>query len=167
MIRPGARVAVVGCGLGRDAVALADRGYDICAFDACPHAIESAKQIHPAHEQCFHEMDLRDLPTKMHNRFDLVVEIHTLQALPVETRPAMAASITQLLNHRGVLLAIARGRDESVPASTLDGPPFPFTANELETLFIEAGLTLDRPIDDYQDDNAPPVRRLRAIFRKG
>ena len=167
LVRPGSRVAVVGCGLGRDAVALAERGYDVCAFDACANAIESAKKLSPRYAECFHRMDLRELPAKMRTRFDLVVEVHTLQSLPVPARPCLAESIASLLNHRGVLLAIARGRDDSVEASSLEGPPFPFTAGELESLFAEQGLTLDRPIDDYEDDNAPPVRRLRAVFRKG
>jgi len=168
MVRPGSRVAVVGCGLGRDAVAMIERGYDVCAFDACAHAIENARQLHAEHADCFHTMDLRDLPAKMNNRFDLVVEIHTLQSLPVENRPMLAGAMAGLLNHRGVLLAVARGRDETIPASTLAGPPFPLAAAELEALFTGGcGLTLDRPIDDYEDGNSPPVRRLRAIFRKG
>ncbi len=172
MVRPGSRVAVVGCGLGQDAIALIERGYDVCAFDACAHAIENAKRLHAEHSASFHQMDLRELPAKMTNRFDLVVEVHTLQSLPVENRPMLAEAIASLLNHRGVLLAVARGRDGPIPASTptatLDGPPFPLTAAELEALFTgELGLTLDRPIDDYEDGNSPPVRRLRAIFRKG
>ncbi|CAE7897703.1 hoxF, partial [Symbiodinium necroappetens] len=151
MVRPGARVAVVGCGLGRDAAALLERGYDVCAFDACAHAIAAAKELHPAHESCFHQMDLRDLPAKMTSRFDLVVEVHTIQSLPVETRPAIASAIASLLNHRGVLIAIARGRADDIPVATLDGPPFPLTASELEALFAQGcGLTLDRPIDDYE-----------------
>ena len=167
LVRPGARVAVVGCGLGRDAVALIERGYDVCAFDACEHAIESARALHPRHASCFHQMDLRELPSKMHSRFDLVVEIHTVQSLPVAYRPAIAESIASLVNHRGVLLAIARGRDERTTAESLDGPPFPLTPGELEALFTDHGLSLVRPIDDYEDGNDPPVRRLRAVFRKG
>lgn len=167
LVRPGARVAVVGCGLGRDAVALIERGYDVTAFDACERAIDSAKQLHPRHASCFHAMDLRDLPSRMHSRFDLVVEVHTVQSLPVEHRECIAEGIASLLNHHGVLVAIARGRGEDVPAESLDGPPFPLTSGEMESLFTTHELNLVRPIDDYEDDNDPPVRRLRAVFRKG
>ncbi|MDZ4832086.1 MAG: methyltransferase domain-containing protein, partial [Phycisphaerae bacterium] len=44
-LRTGARVAVVGCGLGNDARELARRGYDVTAFDVSPTAIEWARSI--------------------------------------------------------------------------------------------------------------------------
>ncbi|MEO1130033.1 MAG: class I SAM-dependent methyltransferase, partial [Planctomycetota bacterium] len=104
LLRPGARVAVIGCGFGEDAAALADRGYDVTAFDACPSAIEHAKRRHGALARSFMVADLMDLPSRLHHRFDLAVEVHTLQALPPEHRPALAAGMADLLSHRGAAL---------------------------------------------------------------
>ena len=38
LVRPGCRVAVVGCGLGDDAIELINRGFDVTAFDHDPLA---------------------------------------------------------------------------------------------------------------------------------
>ncbi|HVZ93552.1 MAG TPA: class I SAM-dependent methyltransferase [Phycisphaerales bacterium] len=165
-IRPGARAAVVGCGLGEDACLLAERGYEVTAFDCCPSAIEHARKLHPEYCGMFVEADLLRLPAKLVHRFDLVVEVHTLQALPPHNRHALASGMSRLLSPRGVLVAIARGRDDSIPVDSLQGPPFPFTAKELTDLMASCGLAPVRPVDDFTDDNSPPVRRLRGAFQK-
>jgi SAM-dependent methyltransferase len=43
---PGARIAVPGCGFGHDAAELAQRGFEVDAFDIAPLAIEGARVRH-------------------------------------------------------------------------------------------------------------------------
>ncbi len=169
LVRCGARAAVVGCGLGEDALALLQRGYDVTAFDACPEAIRSARALHQNEAETFVQADLLDLPGRLRGRFELVVEVHTLQALPPSCRVDLARGMAELLTHRGqsLLVAVARGRDESIPLYELAGPPFPLTSEELEQTMRSAGLSPMVPIDDWMDDRSPPVRRLRGVFRRG
>jgi SAM-dependent methyltransferase len=166
IVRCGARVAVVGCGLGADAIELVKRGYDVCAFDACASAIEHAKALHPQHASIFRQCDLRDMPSAMRHRYDLVVEIHTLQSMPPEHRATLASGIEPLLSGHGRLLVIARGRPDDEPLETLQGPPYPFTPDELTALLADRGLVPETPLDDYQDDQSPPARRLRGLFAR-
>lgn len=164
LIRCGSRVAVVGCGLGADAVELLERGYDVCAFDACSSAIDHAKRLHPDHAACFRTADLRELPSTLLHRYDLVVEIHTLQALPPEHRATLAAGVASLVAPHGRLLAISRGRSDDEPLAGFTGPPYPFTPAELLALLGDQGLVPEGPLDDFPDDQNPPVRRLRGVF---
>lgn len=167
LVRCGARAAVVGCGLGEDAVALVERGYDAVAFDCSPTAVAWAKERHPDHAEIFLQADLFNLPSRLRNRFDLVIEVHTLQALPPEFRPALAAGIASLLSPRGgILLAVTRGRDPGTPLSALEGPPFPLTSGELSALMEANELAPVRPVDEFLDESDPPVRRIRGAFKR-
>jgi SAM-dependent methyltransferase len=167
-LRPGARVAVVGAGLGDDAVFLADRGYDVVGFDASAEAVAWAKRRHPGHAALFRRADVLDLPGGLMKRFDLVVEVHTLQALPPRFREELAAGLERLMCPRdGRLLVVCRGRPDAVALEEVEGPPFAFTPAELKETLSSAGLRLEGSLDDFEDDNSPPVRRLRGVFVHG
>jgi SAM-dependent methyltransferase len=166
MVRPGGRVAVVGCGLGHDAVELLRRGFDVCAFDIAPRAVEWARRLHPEAAETFLVADALEPPTRLRHRFDLVVECYTLQSVPPALRHDMIQGISTLLGPHGVLLTICRARCASVPLASVEGPPYPLCCSEMESLAREAGLAPAHPISEFDDDETPPVRRLRAAFRR-
>ncbi len=164
LIRCGARVAVVGCGLGEDARELVRRGYDVTAFDASATAIEWAREIDAAQAGCFHGADVFDLPPRWMRRFDRVIEINTIQALDPERREDTTDAIARLLSPRGHLLVICRGRDDDTPL--VDGPPWPLTADELRAATDAAGLEPTRPLEVFHDHETPPVLRIRGLFER-
>lgn len=166
-VRPGARAVVVGCGLGDDVAELLCRGYDAVGFDVSPTAVEWARRRFPDAASNFLVADLLAPPSRFRHRFDLVIEAHTLQAVDPALREPMAAGVAQLACPRGLILTIARGRDESDLLEHIHSPPYPFTAAELTGLFEPHGWRPVRAPDDFMDGEDPPQRRLRVAFAQG
>jgi SAM-dependent methyltransferase len=166
-LRPGARVVVVGCGLGDDVAALIERGYDAVGFDVSPTSIDWARRRFPEHARSFFAADLMQPPPRLRRRFDLVAEVYTLQALHPSQRQSAAASVAAMACPRGAVLAIARARADGSPLSPEGPPPWAFTAAELAGVFERAGMCVDGEIERFEDDQTPPVPRLRALFAHG
>ena len=114
----GRRALVVGCGLGADAEHLARLGFDTEAFDVSESAIETARARHPDSAVRYRTADLLDPPADLLGAFDLVVEIYTVQALPVTVRQTAITNVTRMVAPNGTLVAIGVGRYEN------DGPIF-------------------------------------------
>lgn len=150
---------VIGCGLGDDAEELAKRGFQVTAFDISPEAIRWAKKRFAASNVNYVATDLLAAPESWHNSFDLVIEIYTLQVLPPELRPSAMTAMAKFVCPNGVLLVVARGRDETDDKGTM---PWPLTCAELE-VFSAQGLKLIR-FEDYMDEETPSVRRFRVEF---
>ena len=164
IIRCGSRVVVVGCGLGEDARELIKRGYDVTAFDCSKTAINWARQLDPENARCYCTADLFNPPAKWKHRFDLVVEINTIQALVPDMHVKAMQAIAQLMSPHGHLLVICRGCDE--PAGIDDGPPWALTRQELLEIADSAGLSPVDAVTEFTDEENPPVRRMRALFRR-
>jgi predicted TPR repeat methyltransferase len=157
---------VIGCGLGDDVCELALRGYDVLGFDVSSSAIDWCKRRHPDLVDRFTQADLLNIPGRLKRRFDLVVEVYTVQSLPVGLRDAAVAGAASLLRPHGTMLVTCRGRDENEPADPGAGPPHALSGRELAALMARHGLSPTRSIDDFLDDEQPPKRRLRGAFRR-
>lgn len=157
----GKRALVVACGLGDDAEELARWGFAVTAFDISPTAIDWAKERFPSTRVDYRVADLYDLPADWRGRFDFICEIYTFQSLPPDIRPDAMTRVAELLAPGGELMAICRGREPEQPS---EGPPFPLSRGEFSTL-EESGLA-PAAFDDIMDDEDPPVRRFRLVFRR-
>ncbi len=163
LVRCGARVCVVGCGLGDDAQELIKRGYDVTAFDCSATAIDWAKQRDPDNHRCFVQADLFNLPARWRHRFDLVIEIYTIQSLPPEQHEQAMKAIAEILSPHGHMLVIARATES--PALGAERP-WPLTEEELHHLCGAAGLQVSGDVAVFEDDEDPPVQRMRALLSK-
>lgn len=127
---------VIGCGLGDDAEALANRGFQVTAFDISPTAIDWCQQRFPNSTVNYLIADLLALPSQWHHAFDLVVESRNIQALPLSIRSTVIKSVASVVANQGTLLVITRFRDTEVEP---EGPPWPLSNAELHQL-TELGL---------------------------
>ncbi|HEV2129245.1 MAG TPA: class I SAM-dependent methyltransferase [Thermomicrobiales bacterium] len=145
------RALVVGSGLGDDAEALAARGWVVVGFDISEAAIAWARERFPDSRVTYEVRSLFELPADWQGVFDLIVEIHTVQSLPVTRRQETVRAIANTMAPGGSLVVIAMTRDVHVP---LRGRPWPLTEAELRSFerhgLIETGrFTADDPTRDY------------------
>lgn len=133
----GQTALVVACGLGDDAEELSRRGYRVTAFDLVPAAIAHCRARFPDSAVDYQVADVFALPVRWQRAFDLVVEIRTLQSLPVPERARAAASMAGPVAPGGRLFlhGLAR-RDDEPPGHR----PWPVSPRDLSA-FTGAGLT--------------------------
>jgi len=126
----GGRTAIdIACGLGDNAEALGQAGYQTTAFDYAAGAVEWASERFAGGNVDYQVADLFNLPAAWHGAFDLVHECYTIQAMRGELRDKAFAAIAGLVSPGGRLLMITRTRpDESEPK----GPPWPLSPLEIK-----------------------------------
>jgi hypothetical protein len=151
----------VGCGLSDDAEELASRGFTVTAFDISNTAINWCRERFPKSKVNYLAQDLLDMPSCWNNVFDFVIESYTLQVLPSDLRGKAVEKISNLVATGGILLVICRARDENDEKGKM---PWPVTKNELAA-FENYGLKIES-FEDYVDNETPPVRRFRVVYKK-
>jgi len=126
---------VVGCGLGDDAEELSRRGYNVTAFDVSATAVDWCRQRFPDSKVHYTQADIFNLPKDW--KFDFVLEVNTIQAIPVAVRREVINAIAGLVAPGGTLLAIGR---LAKTAEQQVKRPWPLIRKELD-YFKDVGLT--------------------------
>jgi len=157
----GKRALTVGCGLGDDAEFLEGLGFSVTAFDVSRSAVDWCRRRHPSTRVRYEVADVLEPPAQWRGAFDLVFEAYTLQVLPEAVRRQALVALRGLPAPGGKLLLIARARDPQDPRGEL---PWPLTRAELDAELLPALQT--ETFEDYVDDEASPVRRLRALYSR-
>ena len=150
----------VGCGLGDNAVALANAGFDVTAFDLSQTAVDWAKKRNQDAKVHFEQADLFDLPSEWIGAFDFVHETYTIQALKGGLRAAAFAEIASLVKPGGFLLAICRSRPDN---TEVDGPPWPISPREMQN-FEKAGLTVET-FEEFEVEKGRTIPHFRVLYR--
>ena len=154
------KALVVGCGLGDDAEALAEKGFNVTAFDISPTAIDWCKQRFPDSTVNYVVADLFNLNPEWQRKFDFVFEARTIQSLPLKVREQAMSAVAQLVANEGTLLVVTVTRD--TPEEP-DGPPYPLSLEEID-YFLKLGLQeINR--NSYSEKNSRFPKRLRIEYR--
>jgi SAM-dependent methyltransferase len=157
----GRKALVVGCGLGDDAKYLDDLGFQVTGFDISPTAIEWAKRLHKDSDMQFEVADLFEPFPGWLGAFDFVLEIYTIQPLPMEMREKVIDSIAAFVAPDGELVVVTRGREDDEEPVEL---PWPLSRKDLSR-FETHGLTqTDFRIMDGDED--PPLPRFVVQYKK-
>ena len=159
----GRTALVVGCGLGDDAVFLDDLGFEVTGFDISPTAIEWARKLHAERDIKFEVADLFDPPeewryspagSRRSGGFEFVLEVYTIQPLPLEMRERTIDAIASFVAPGGELVVVTRGREDDEEVVRV---PWPLSRKDL-TRFEVNGLmeeSFDVMPDETDDEPAP------------
>jgi len=128
----------IACGLGDNAEAIAEAGYQTTGFDISAKAISWAKDRFPNSPVVYEVADLFHPPAGWVASFDLVHECYTLQALPPERFDETARAIAALVRPGGALLVYTRLAN---PGQIIDGPPWPLLPAQAD-VFADLGFSI-------------------------
>jgi SAM-dependent methyltransferase len=154
----GQRALVVGCGLGDDAQALAERDFAVTAFDISETAVAWCRERFPHSSVDYCVADLLNAPAEWRQAYDFVLENRTVQSLPHDLAEPALAAIASFVAPSGTLLVLCHGRD---PHEDRRGIPWPLSHHELAAL-TQHGLT-ETTFEDYTRGG---LRQFRAVYRR-
>jgi len=155
------KAIVIGCGLGDDAVAMDEAGFDVTAIDISSTAIAWCKDKYDYTDVNFMVQDIFALPSEMLGQFDFIFECRTIQSLPLIYRDKIIGAISSLLSPNGKLLAIANGKNSG---EKFNGPPWPLERNELRLFENYDCKELEFSI--FAEEKGLSKLKFRALFQK-
>lgn len=153
------RALVPGCGRGHEVALAVEHGLDATGLDIAPTAVAEARERYPNLAACFVTGDLFNPPAEMRGAFDLVLEHTCMSGLPPALRAHYRRGIDLTLRRGGLLIGVWFINPDLDPGE--EGPPFPFTLDDLTALFAE-GYEIT---EDYVPDAAFVGREGRERVR--
>ena len=155
------KALVVGCGLGDDARYLYDLGFRVTAFDISRTAIEWARKLHSNTDIKFYTADLFDAPKDWFAAFEFVLEVYTIQPLPLEMRPQVIDAIANFVEFRGKLLVVTRGReDDEIPLE------LPWALSRKDLSRFEVNRLQQIHFEEMFGDEEDPIKRFVVEYEK-
>ncbi len=134
------RALDLGCGSGRDAVWLAEKGFEVVAIDGAPEMIAQARaqKSHP-HVTYFEDLMPEIEKVKaLAQTFDAVILSAVWMHLDTDERRTMMDNLKDLTNEGAVMYVTLRHGE-----SPADRPMFDTSAEEMEQLAVERGMTFE------------------------
>ena len=155
------RALVVGCGLGDDAEWLSAAGFDVTAFDLSQSSIDWCRERFPNSAVNYCVGDLLEPEDAWSEAFDLVIEIHILQAIPDSIRDAAASNLPKFLNDGGHLFCIGRLLTERIPDEP--SPPWPLSRVWLNGRFQ---ILNQLSFSGFVNEETPTIDRYVAAWNR-
>lgn len=154
------RALVVGSGLGEDAAFLHEKGWEVTAFDLSETAISWAAKLHPNMDIDWVVGDILHPDERWMGAFDLVLEVHILQAIPEEPRKIAYRNLAPLLAQNGLLVCIGRLSGDSEKED--QHPPWPLSRE----FVLQIGKDLEEVEFHIAKIPQKEAIRYRAVWRQ-
>ena len=159
----GKSALVVGCGMGDDAIELETLGFEVTAFDVSETAIRFCKERFPQSKVEFVQADLLENQSQWQKKYDFVLEIFTVQALPPKYEKDLIQNICNFVSPDGSLLVIAEvGVEER---SFENGPPWLLTSQHIDS-FASCGLEVTRKYVEKDSSSIGELGTYVTAFKR-
>lgn len=158
----GQNALVVGCGLGDDARFLYELGFKVTGFDISLTAIEWAKKLHSDTDIVFEVADLFAPFRGWLGAFEFVLEVYTIQPLPMEMRARVIDAISNFVAPNGKLLIVTRGRGDDEEPLEL---PWALSRKDLSR-FEENGFRQIYFKEMFSDDEEDTIPRFVVEYER-
>ena len=160
--KPSKRACVIGCGVGDDAEALSEFGFEVTAFDISVTAIELCKNRYKDTKVNYVVADLFDYPKEWSKSFDVVYECNTIQVLPGDYRVKARIAMSSLICKDGYILVSCRSRNEGEKENAI---PLPLTKGEMDE-FVNSDKLKEISFLAYDDEQIPSVPHFFGIYQR-
>ena len=160
--KPSKRACVIGCGVGDDAEALSEFGFEVTAFDISVTAIELCKNRYKDTKVNYVVADLFDYPKEWSKSFDVVYECNTIQVLPGDYRVKARIAMSSLICKDGYILVSCRSRNEGEKENAI---PLPLTKGEMDE-FVNSDKLKEIIFLAYDDTQEPSVPHFFGIYQR-
>lgn len=161
----GGSVLALGAGEGRNAVFLAEQGFDVTALDYAAVGLQKLRDLAAARGVTVETIQADVTAWRPERTWDAVVV--TFLHLPPEDRPALYECIQQVLRPGGVLVAEWFRPEQVTDNYASGGPPtaaMMVTENELRAHFPVDGIRLLRVVETHLDEG-PHHRGSAAVVQ--
>ncbi|NOY52726.1 MAG: class I SAM-dependent methyltransferase [Deltaproteobacteria bacterium] len=159
-IKPGA-VLDNGTGPGTQAIALAERGFQVTATDLSETAIVKARS---RADKAGAKIDFRQddiLKSRLDGGFDLICDRGCFHVVSPEERPVYVETVHRLLREEGILLLKCFSRLE-----TREEGPYRFSPEEIRTLFEGRFRILEIRESLFRGNRRPFPKALFSVMRR-
>ena len=155
------KALVVGCGLGDDARFLYELGFNVTAFDISATAIEWARRLHADTDIKFLIADLFNPPKDWYLAFEFVLEVYTIQPLPLEIRSQVIDAIANFVRLKGKLTVVTRGRENDEEPLEL-----PWALSRKDLSRFETNRLKPIHFEEMYGDEEEPVKRFVVEYER-
>ena len=160
--KPSKRACVIGCGVGDDAEALSEFGFEVTAFDISVTAIELCKNRYKDTKVNYVVADLFDYPKEWFEKFNVVYECNTIQVLPGDYRIKARIAMSSLICKDGYILVSCRSRNQGEKENSI---PLPLTKCEMDE-FVNSDKLKEISFLAYDDEQIPSVPHFFGIYQR-
>ena len=159
------RTLVPGCGHGHEVALAVAHGLDATGLEIAPTGVAEARALYPQHAERFVVGDLFNPPVEMHGAYDVVLEHTCMSGLHPTLRADYRRGIDLTLRRGGLLIGVWFINPDLDPGE--DGPPYPFSVDELTAFFADDYEIVDDYVPDLAFRGRKGRERLRVLRRRG